>query len=862
MVGWWRRWFGRRRGEDLETLRRRYERFQHLLEGNNRVLELIADAGEKSGGDHLFDRRYLESLAEELEGAVSSVVFDLNAMTDGRYPDLVDAFERIRKRVRSVLTTGSVAESELVLPLDRVDLDLVDAVGEKMATLGELQRKLELPVPRGFVVSAWACLRHFRSRGVDREISLQAERLARAPESLDEVAETLQDKVRRASPDRDVARAIRREIKRRDWAGSMFAVRSSALGEDAAHTFAGQHETLLNVPASEAVEAWREVVASLFCSRALRYRLERGLGIDDALMAVGFVTMVPARASGVIHTVDPAAPERDVMVVSATHGLGPSVMQGQSPVDRFELSREPCPRVVRRSIADKELRLVARDEGGTEQVPVGTPGRVGASATDDELIELGKMAVRIERHAGHHQEIEWAVDETGQVAILQARGLRISRSPAEARSATRELSRLLAERPVLLRDQGLIACRGVGAGPVVLVHSVDDLREFPPGGVLVAQSASPQYSSVLPRASAVITNVGASTGHLAAVARELRVPMLLDVSGATDVLAEGQEITVDAEENVVYAGVVEELVRFHLSNAPPETEFEEFRLLRRLLRAVAPLNLHDPDADSFRARSCATYHDVIRFAHEVGVRELVEMPGLRARDRRRFVRRLGLGIPLDLDLLDLGGGLVAGRDGARLAPEEVQSAPLSALLRGLSSPGTWRTEPVDMDMESLLASATRFASLDTPDAGPVRPNLAVVTRDYLNLHLLLGYHFNMVDCRLCDSPASNYIYFRFHGGVTDITRRSRRARMLALILQEYGFAVETKGDLVIGRLRDLDSEPMARRLEMIGRLIGYSRQIDVLMRDESAVRDRAREFVGNEPAGGDEVSPSAKAEGA
>jgi pyruvate,water dikinase len=337
--------------------------------------------------------------------------------------------------------------------------------------------------------------------------------------------------------------------------------------------------------------------------------------------------------------------------------------------------------------------------------------------------------------------------------------------------------------------------------------------------------------------------------------------MLVDVRGADDVLDDGVEITVDAEENVIYEGVVEELLRFHLSNPPQEAEFEEFRLLRRLLRGIAPLNLHDPDSESFRARSCTTYHDVIRFAHEMGVRELVEMPGLRARDRRRFVRRLDLAIPLDLDLLDMGGGLVAGSNGGRIAPGEVRSAPLSAVLRGLSAPGTWRTEPVDMDMESLLASATRFASLDTPDAGQVRPNLAVITRDYLNLHLLLGYHFNMVDCHLSEATTANYIYFRFHGGVTDITRRSRRARVLALILQEYDFAVETKGDLVIGRLRNLERGPMAKRLEMIGRLIGYSRQLDVLMRDEDTVLERAREFVGNEPTGFDDASLLARAEG-
>jgi pyruvate,water dikinase len=860
-MGWWRRWFGRRRGEDLDTLRRRYERFQHLLEGNNRVLELIADAGEKLGGDHLFDRSYLESLTDDLDRGVSGIVFDLNAMTDGRYPELVEAFERIHGRVRRVLTPGAVVESELVLSLEQVGLDLVDTVGGKMATLGELRRRLDLPVPDGFVATAWACHRYFQTGGLDKEITRHAEGLARGEETVDEVARTLQELIRRTPPDRDVAQAIRREIKRKDGAGPMLAVRSSALGEDAEHSFAGQHETLLNVPPAEAVGAWREVVASLFSSQALRYRLERGLSVADALMPVGFVTMVPARASGVVHTVDPASPQRDVMIVSSTPGLGPSVMQGTSPVDRFELSRESCPRILGRHLAEKELRLVARNGGGTERASLADSQRTLTSVYDDELVQLALMARQIERLAGQPQEVEWAVDETGQLVILQARGLRVLRSPSQEGDAARELSRLLAGRPVLFRDTGVIACRGVGAGPVVVVRSPEDVDGFPQGGVLVAQSASPRYSPALPRASAVVTDVGASTGHLAAVARELRVPTLLDVRGATSTLTEGAEITVDAEENAIYEGVVEELLRFHLSNPPQEGEFEEFRLLRRLLRAVAPLNLHDPDSETFRARSCLTYHDVVRFAHEMGVRELVEMPGLRARDRRRFVRRLDIAIPLDLDLLDLGGGLDPADSGTRLAVEQVRSAPLSAVLRGLSAPGTWRTEPVDMDMQSLLASATRFSSLATPEAGQVRPNLAVITRDYLNLHLMLGYHFNLVDCHLSGTANENYIYFRFHGGVTDITRRSRRARMIASILEEYDFAVETKGDLVVGRLRGLEREAVATRLEMIGRLIGYSRQIDVLMRDDGAVGVRARAFVESEPAPLDDGSSPVRAAG-
>jgi pyruvate,water dikinase len=436
------------------------------------------------------------------------------------------------------------------------------------------------------------------------------------------------------------------------------------------------------------------------------------------------------------------------------------------------------------------------------------------------------------------------------VIILQARTLRVE--PAQVREGGEQIHPVR-DRSALLRGEGVIACRGVGAGPVAVVRSSEDFLDFPHGGVLVAQNTSPRYSPLLARASAVVTKVGSSTGHLAVVAREFRIPMLVEVGEAVEVLQPGMDVTVDAEENVVYEGIAHDLLRYHLSRDRTEAEFEEFRLLRRLLRKVTPLNLSDPESEGFRARACSTYHDVVRFAHEMAVRELVDLPGLSTRDRRRFVRRLQLSIPMDLDVLDIGGGLADGGPGGLTTQDQVQSAPLAALLEGLCAPGTWRTEPVDMDMESFLSSATRAASFSAADAKSVRPNLAVVSEDYLNLHLLLGYHFNMVDCNLSDNTSANYIYFRFTGGVTDITRRSRRARVIAAILDEYEFGVETIGDLVIGRFRDGEPEKMREKLEMIGRLIGYTRQLDVLLRDESTVSERAREFIGHEPFSNEEL---------
>jgi pyruvate,water dikinase len=316
--------------------------------------------------------------------------------------------------------------------------------------------------------------------------------------------------------------------------------------------------------------------------------------------------------------------------------------------------------------------------------------------------------------------------------------------------------------------------------------------------------------------------------------------MLVAVDGATTALRRATAVTVDAQENVIYDGVVHELLHYYLSRPRSDADFEEFRTLRRLLGMIAPLNLTDPAAEDFRARNCRTCHDVVRFAHEMAVRELTELPELTVADRQHFVRRLRLPIPLDLDVVDLGGGVTPGTTGHAIDPASVRSLPLRSLVKDLCA--SWRTDPVDMDMGSLLASATKGAALGIAGSRQIRPNLAIVTEDYVNLHLHLGYHFNMVDARVTETTAVNYVYFRFHGGVTEVSRRSRRARTIAAILEAYGFGVETKGDMVIGRLRGLSKDRTRERLEMIGRLIGYTRQLDVLMRDEGSIREFTRDF--------------------
>ena len=164
---------------------------------------------------------------------------------------------------------------------------------------------------------------------------------------------------------------------------------------------------------------------------------------------------------------------------------------------------------------------------------------------------------------------------------------------------------------------------------------------------------------------------------------------------------------------------------------------------------------------------------------------------------------------------------------------QVCSLPLKALWEGVSAPGVWSTEPIAVDFKGVMSSLTKTLAEAPGMTAYSRFNLAVISENYMNLHLRLGYHFNLVDVRMGPDQVHNHIYFRFVGGVTDLTRRSRRAQVLARILSKHHFKVDTKGDLVVARCLHLPQEEIGRRLELLGRLIGFTRQLDIqLRRDE------------------------------
>jgi pyruvate,water dikinase len=829
-------------GADLVAFPELFEHFQGLLKDHQRVMELIADLGQKSGGEYIFDRKYLIDTTQEIQTVLMRMVKELNLISSNRYLELYSTLDRLFLPMEGELRGRLRLSQEMPLVVGLGDLppDHPELLGGKANTLGVIMQSLNLPVPRGLVITTRAYRRFLEHNHLEERIHAGLEAWLAGEGDERQTARQIQYSLLAGVVPQDVAT----EIRRRAEAGGPWAVRSSAYGEDEELSFAGLHETLLNVPSRGLLAAYKQVLASLYSPEALVYRQRLGMLGEEAAMAVLVQEMVASKVSGVVHTLDVSAQDSDCLVVHAAWGLGRTVAEGRGPSDRYWVERDSPHALRRREIARKETRARMLPGGGEEVVAVPPEEQDAPTLSPEALETLVHHALLLERYFKRPQEVEWALDGAGRLFILQSRGLQAPPPPARP---PRDVSETLAQYPVLVRDLGTVAHAGVGSGPVYLVAGDADLDGFPEGGVLVTKYTAPWLARVVPKAAAIVAERGSAAGHLATIAREFRVPTLVGVDRATELLPPGLKVTVDTKQRVIYEGRVKELLQYELVQSLAFEDAPEFRLLRRLLGRIARLHLIDPAAPDFTPQGCKTVHDVIRFIHEKAVQELMDLPRLVKRFKGVQVWTLHSDVPLGLKVLDLGGGIDPEARGSRLTPEQVRSRPFQAMWTGLSRPGVWSTEPVAVDFQALMSSLTKTLS-EAPGAPAYTGfNLAVLSDNYMNLHLRLGYHFNLIDARMVPDPHQNHIYFRFVGGVTDLTRRSRRAQLLARILSRYDFKVDTKGDLVVARVLHLPQEEMEFRLQVLGQLIGFTRQLDIQLRRDEDVPDFAETFFHLQP---------------
>jgi pyruvate, water dikinase len=261
---------------------------------------------------------------------------------------------------------------------------------------------------------------------------------------------------------------------------------------------------------------------------------------------------------------------------------------------------------------------------------------------------LAGYGMELERHYKSPQDIEWALDGSGRLFILQSRPLKLQ-SEGQIDPTPR------IEGYTLLVEKGSVASPGVGFGPAYHIRTEEDLNSFPEGAVLVARHSQPQFVVVMGKAQAIVTDTGSVTGHMASVAREFGVPTLLGTNMATESIVHGSEVTVDAYSGRVYLGRVEELLKLQRPRQSHMEETPVHQALRRVAQHIVPLRLSDPKSPSFSPEGCETLHDIMRFVHEMSYQAMFQISDF-VSEHGGGAPKLDVHLPLDLYVIDLGGG--------------------------------------------------------------------------------------------------------------------------------------------------------------------------------------------------------------
>jgi pyruvate,water dikinase len=474
--------------------------------------------------------------------------------------------------------------TEYIVPFSDLGMHDVARVGGKNASLGEMisqLTRLGVRVPDGFATTADAYREFLAHEGLAARIESQLARL-----NVDDVAELARvgSQIRGwvlATPfPAPLERAIVDAWHRLGDGTHAVAVRSSATAEDLPDaSFAGQQETFLNVRGkSDVSKATHEVFASLFNDRAISYRAHQGFAHSQVALSAGIQLMVRSDVgvSGVMFTLDTESGFRDVVFITASYGLGETVVQGAVNPDEFYVYK-PALRanklaIVRRQLGSKTTQMIYADDPASGQrvqtVPVPVADRARFCLRDEDVTALARQALIIEEHYQRPMDIEWGRDGTsGEMFILQAR-------PETVQSRTgRDIQRFnLKKRSELVVTGRAIGSR-IGAGKARIIKSVNEMSRVQAGDVLVADMTDPDWEPVMKRAAAIVTNRGGRTCHAAIIARELGIPAVVGCVNATQKILEGQLVTVSCAEGDtgnVYDGRLEfEQKTIRLDAMPP-----------------------------------------------------------------------------------------------------------------------------------------------------------------------------------------------------------------------------------------------------------------------------------------------------
>ncbi len=467
--------------------------------------------------------------------------------------------------------------SQNVIWFENLRMTDVESVGGKNASLGEMISQLTekgVRVPTGFATTAEAYRTFLAHNGLSERISqalaaLDVDDVTELARVGKEIRQWILDTPFPAELDADIETAWNKMVADAGSDQISVAVRSSATAEDLPDaSFAGQQETFLNINGLENVkEAMRHVFASLYNDRAISYRVHKGFAHDIVALSAGVQRMVrsDSGAAGVMFSIDTESGFEDVVFVTASYGLGETVVQGAVNPDEFYVHKPTLragkPAILRKTMGSKLIKMTFTDSAqagkSVQVVDVPEQERKQFSISNEEITELAKYALIIEEHYGRPMDIEWGRDGLdGKLYILQARPETVKSQEKEQGSSLRRYT-ISGNKTVLC--EGRAIGQKVGQGRVRLVKDASQMDIVQPGDVLVTDMTDPDWEPVMKRAAAIVTNRGGRTCHAAIIARELGIPAVVGCGNASQVLQEEQEVTVSCAEGdtgLIYQGLL------------------------------------------------------------------------------------------------------------------------------------------------------------------------------------------------------------------------------------------------------------------------------------------------------------------
>jgi pyruvate,water dikinase len=779
-------------------LRERYESLKKLLAHDIACHEQMAEIQEVLHGNRLEDLAALRKRIDRFSREVAAMVAALEKISPGSYAELKSYHQKFSFYTQFLLAAPAIRYSPpFTLALDEcAELSSANSrIGSKAKNLASVSRLSGVLIPDGYVVTADACHYFIEYNDLRGEIDRVLESIdITSTRSLKKSSDRLMALMMQAQIPPVLGKEILAAYDRcfQKTPQPLAAVRSNAVKEDGEVSFAGQYLSLLNQGRDDLCRAYVRILASKYSPEALYYRISHGLGDEETAMSVLIQEMIPARCSGVIYTINPDGSDDPTLHIHIIPGAPEQLVSGRAIAQTCTLART------------RPSTLLSS--------PYGTP-----LLDERQSLALAELGLAVEEHFGCAQDMEWAINLEGRIILLQTRRLRIPTSKTEESPPKKQ-------GPVLFAG-GVTASPGMASGQIVQAgQNARDVSELdlPEQTVLVTRNTPPELARIRHKLAAVVAEQGSRASHFATIAREFGVPLITEAGKACRRLKDGSLVTVDSRACRIYKGLQpSKQTKSRRKDCP--------RAMREAGRFITALELIDPSAENFTPEGCRSMHDIIRFCHEKAMQAMFAT----ARPATgRGALRLKASIPLDVFLFNVGDGVTSIREGQQtIELKEITSIPFQALWKGLSHPDVqWKQKPFDW---------AAFDRIEMSGAVPPKrdsfafASYAVIGYDYLHFNIRFGYHFTIVDILCGENSAENYCMLRFAGGGGDYDQRLLRISFISGVLKRLGFSAEQKGDLLEAKLTDLELPFMQEKLDILGRLLGATKLMDMVLDDEA-----------------------------